>query len=234
MKIPLHLQVRLNDVVARERRKPTTQAIFVGGSMARGTADKFSDIDVLVLTTGQPRFIRYYDRNLDIEVETVTLASMKKKLAADPATWYAWQNLKPLFDPSGQSLAIRRLLKSFQAQYCTPDQIRGDQYIRLRHWRQKCLRSLSDAAKARALVSAAMIDICRSQFALRNVIIPPTAQILSVSLDHAALPKPLKRLMKESLLKGLAPRRLVPTIEALLPKLQPVMRRYHKFYRPWR
>lgn len=231
--IVTHTKKRFNELVTFLRGKPGVRAIFVHGSVARGTIDEWSDIDILVFTLRRTSFIRYVDGRLDMEVDSVCLDHIEERLQHEPSLSYAWSQLQPVYDSEHLAEKIAVKVKSFVRNYRTPKLLLADTYIRLRHLRQKCARGQSDKVLQAALVYSTVLELITAEFGLRNRIPPPAMIAIPMYLKQSFPTAAMKKLVRMSMTGRKSSQNLVTTIDIINAKLAPVMRNFSQYYRAW-
>ncbi len=104
--VPDHLRGPLTDTVTELQREDGVQAIFLTGSVARGEADAFSDLDLSVLVASD-RWVRHdvrYRGGVLVSVERST-AAQRARAFSDPETalWnlHSLRTGIALHDPEG-------------------------------------------------------------------------------------------------------------------------------------
>jgi predicted nucleotidyltransferase len=228
-----HTKKRFDELIKFLRNKPGVRAIFVHGSIARGTIDEWSDIDVLVVTLRRISFVRYVDGRLDMEVDAVCLDHIEERLRREPSLCHAWSQLQPVYDPEHLGLKINSLVKSFVRTYRTPKFLLADTYIRLRHLRQKCARGQNDKVVQAALVYSTVLELITAEFGLRNRIPPPAMIAVPMYLTQSFPTVAMKKLVRTSMTGKKNSQNLVSTIDLVNAKLAPVMRNFSQYYRAW-
>lgn len=231
--LPPKLRSVFNEVIERLRKKSSTRAIFVGGSIARGTADAYSDIDLLIITRGQVPYVRFYDGNLDIEIESVRLTDVRSKLKKDPASWHALIGYRPLYDPEGIAPSFRNILQTFVRRYHTDPTHLGDLFIRLRSLRQKARRPTNGRVAETILAQTILQELIDYHYAIRNRIVPRQMKLLATAWDDRKLPPAVRKFISLSARGALRTHHLVLSTDVALRKLKPTMRRFRTYYRPW-
>jgi len=227
----------LGEAVKKYVKDRKVRAVFVGGSLARGTANKFSDVD-LVLVTKKPRaYVRYHHKGIHLEVDSLTLPELKQRLQNRPIDYYSFRDIKALHDPEVLLLRIQRVLKNFVRQYKAPMLAKADLYIQLFHYQAK-FRSAALLGKPALgnILSLEAAPRCFEALALiNNVIPPPLKGFREVAKKFRIKPAGLDRMIGK-VVSGSAKERVAACsslINFLLPKLESAIKKFTKFYRPW-
>ena len=132
-------EILLGQAVARFKKDRNVRAIFVAGSFARGEHHALSDIDLVLIVKKPRHYVRYFYKAVHIEVDSLTLAEVAKRLRVDPISYYALVELKPLFDPDHLAPKIAAVVKRASSQYRASDLVKADLYIQLVHYQLKLI-----------------------------------------------------------------------------------------------
>jgi len=193
---PVHRRV-LSEILADARADPDVRGLLLAGSLARGSARADSDIDVLVVASGQTADAAWRSaaRPLPVDLLVRTASEWRARFAPDRVgdeSWgYAFLDGVVLYDPEG---IVRRLMSDaadIHERYRVPASVK-DHYTRLwEHVRPKMLAVLSHGDPVEiGWASAAMINaLLRTVWAANNL--PnPSLDLGTVQrhLDDLAIP----------------------------------------------
>ena len=227
----------LEQVIARYRQNSNVRAIFVAGSFARGDQHALSDIDLVLIVKKPRHYVRYFHDGVHIEVDSLTLAEIPRRVRADPTTYYSLAKLKKLFDPSRLARQVATLVTRSNEKYRVTDLAKADLYFQLVHYRLKLLAAQknSDFVKVGMLIPPAQ-EKCLQALAAINAVPPlPPLQILHEFGSLKKVPPALAKLLHELATGGTSKRMraVLRTMDFLIPRLEPSLRKFPTYYKPW-
>ncbi len=219
------------------KKDRNVRAIFVAGSLARGDANTYSDVDLVVIVKKPRQYVRYFYKEVHIEVDSMMLARLVPRLKKNPVDYYSLIGIKPLHDPSSLYPKILQQLRRFRVKYRASTLAKADLYIQLFHYRAKfqATSRLNHPSRAEALSLVAAIKCFEALAHINNAIVPPLKEFALVAKDFKARPKNIDRLLAR-MVRGNADQRIEACsimIDFLLPKLAPSIKKFPKFYQAW-
>jgi predicted nucleotidyltransferase len=228
---PLHRQL-LDKLLAELRTDAGVSGVVLGGSLARGTARADSDIDLLVVTTGDGNERPWQSRTLPIPVDfTVRTAEgwrehFTPNRIGDESWGYAFLDGVVLHDPTGAVARLTAEVQEIHARYRVPAHIKSHYAWLWRHVRPKMLAVLhrDDPVEIGWAAAAMTDDLVRTAWAANDL---PTPSLdlgtFQRHLDDLTLPAGVADRLRELL-------RMPPTqalqhqlelVAALEPHLRP-------------
>ena len=236
--MPPRLKKLVKQVVKRYSHNKNVRAIFAVGSIARGDANAFSDIDLLVIVKKSVNYVRYDAGGTHIEIDSVTLNDVKKKLTNDPVQAYILSDFLPLFDPQRLEPNVLRIVNNFKKSYQVPGLAKADLYIQLVHHKLKIQSAIARKKPERAAFFAgtALEKCSGATYAVNNAIPRPAYQILQHYDELPKKPRNFAELLRRATVGATKQRTqaIVTWIDYLLPLLKPAMAKFPKYYKPWR
>jgi predicted nucleotidyltransferase len=232
------LKKLLDQVVARYQRDSNVRAIFALGSIARGDTNAFSDIDLLVIVNKSVAYVRYNAKGRHVEVDSVVLGSLLKKLKADPIQAHILSDRLPVYDPERIEPKIDAIVSRFKRSYRTPDLVKADLFIKLTHHKLKMQSALSrnDLERAAFFASTGLDTCSAAMYAINNSIPRPAYQILRFYSELPKRPAGFTGLLKSATLGRPRERvdAMIRWIDFILPHVQSSIKKFATFYKPWR
>jgi predicted nucleotidyltransferase len=232
------LKKLLDQVVARYQRDRNVRAIFALGSIARGDANAFSDIDLLVIVKKPVKYVRYNAKGTHVEVDSVEIRSLLNKLKADPIQAHILSDRLPVYDPERLEPKIDAIVSRFKKLYRAPDVVKADLFIQLTHHKLKMQSALSrnDLKRAAFFASTSLEKCVAATYAINDSIARPAYQILRFYSELPKKPVGFEGLLKSATL-GRPRERVVAVIrwiDFILPHVGPAIKKFSTFYKPWR
>lgn len=228
----------LEEVKTRYAHDPNVRAIFVSGSIARGEAGILSDVDVILIVAEPRGYVRFHTGDIEIEVDSLCLEDLPKRLAEDPMSSYTFAELRALHDPESLRPEIAKQAKDFQSGYKATNRAKGDLFVQLNHFRMKIKSAQMEGNVRKGIFFAelALEKIVGALYTLNNIISPPPAHafkgLLALTIKPSEFPTLLRRL-----LEGEASERASASLELLdflLPLLKPSMDDFPQHYQSWK
>lgn len=193
---PLHRRV-LSAILADARADRDVRGLLLAGSLARGTARADSDIDVLIVTSGETADAGWHSaaRPLPVDILARTAGGWRARFAPDRAgdeSWgYAFLDGVVLHDPEGIAGLLISDAAGIHERYRVPAPVKAH-YARLwRHVRPKMLAVLGHGDPVEiGWASAAMTnDLLRTVWAA-NELPNPSLDLGTVQrhLDDLTIP----------------------------------------------
>ncbi len=172
----------LKTVEQKYARERNIRAVFVVGSVARGTATGLSDIDLIHIVRRPRRYIRYFVGKTHIEVTSLTLRELPDRLRSQPVSYFSFREMLPLYDPEGLYRPVMRRLKVWRSRYHVDAKTQGDLYIILDHIQRKIISAQKSRNNARALFfsSVGLEQTLAGFFAFNDLLIPPAGEMMAL------------------------------------------------------
>lgn len=230
------LNKTLHSVEQKYSRDRNIRAVFITGSVARGTATKLSDIDLVHIVRRPRPYVRYFSGQTHIEVLSLTFEEITKHLRQQPITLFSLWELRSLYDPEHLYLIIKKLLRTWRKKFHVEPKTRGDLYITLDHIQRKIISAKKAGDNVRALFFAivGLEPILAGFFAANNVLIPPASEMIELLPMIKKKPAHFDRSVK-TIIQGSNREKIQGTLGLLnfiVPRLRPAMRYFPRNYRP--
>lgn len=227
---PLHRRV-LSAILADARADPGVRGLLLAGSLARGTARADSDLDVLVVTSGQAADDGWLSaaRQLPVDFLARTPGEWRARFAPDrprDESWgYAFLDAVVLHDPEGTAARLIADAAAIHERYQVPAPVKAH-YTRLwHHVRPKMLAVLTRGDPVETGWASAVMtnDVLRTAWAASDL--PNPSLDLGTVQRHlddltipADAPAQIRAILRASPRESL--QRQLDLIDAILPYLE--------------
>ncbi len=96
-------------------------ALFVTGSVARGEANKTSDLDLLLVTKNASDFVEKTEKGIVVEIKSNTLDGFITKMNDNPMNIYQWLDAKVVFEKEDLLSKLQANAQKILNSYTPPD-----------------------------------------------------------------------------------------------------------------
>ncbi|MDQ7814637.1 MAG: nucleotidyltransferase domain-containing protein [Patescibacteria group bacterium] len=228
----------LDQIVERYRDDKNVKAVLIGGSMARGEENVFSDFDIILIVKEKTNYVRFHTQDVFIEVDSITLVEVRQRLKATPEVYFSLTESKALWDPEGLHRRILELLKAFHESYKVAELTKADLFIKSVNSCNKLAAALEsrDDFLIAYHTALALNVFYPAVFALADEIAPPMTHAWKFISGSPATPVEYTRFRRAlgAGRVGDSGKLMLKMMKGLSGQLEPSIHRFKKFYKEWR
>lgn len=182
-----HLEI-LDNEVQRLKKDKKIHSIILIGSVAYGSANEDSDLDLLVLCD-KDNFENKFINDILVEIHFQKYQTLKKKLKANPMEVYRYLYSKIIFD-NGEYAKLYNTAKNIYDNYKIPDKERESLAYWLSSTKSKltCAINCNDHTRISYLVATNTWKLLEGIYAINDKPIPPSSLVFH---QHKSLELPI-------------------------------------------
>lgn len=111
--LPIYNKI-IKEIIREKSKNPKVKSILLYGSLARGTSNKESDVDIEISHSGNKyKDIHEYRYGIKVDYEYWPERKLAKRIAKYPFLSYPYLEEKILYDPTGVAKKNKKQLKSY-------------------------------------------------------------------------------------------------------------------------
>ena len=177
MKFPvsdLHEEL-ISEFVSRMRKEKGVEAIFLVGSVARGSHSGRSDVDLYIIADAPKPFESTVKEGIVMEIHRETLSQIEEKIENSPMVLYSLSESKALYDPKGAVKTLKELALAKLREFKVDEK----EVFKVKYWLSTTARKIEDSldrgdySRAGFYASTVLWKVVEGLYLQNNLPVPP-------------------------------------------------------------